>query len=132
MRLFRFFFLFWFTTQLFGLESQLAFVVNNRPVLLSELQQRLQFTLLMMGSDINDTAMKNKLKPLVINRWTDEQLTRRSSLSAGIKIDCNGAEIQQAITNMAQNNNMTRLKLRLFSNKTAYHLHGLSAKLQSK
>src|SRR5210317_157016 len=97
-----------FTLPLFGLESKVAFVVNNQPVLSEELHQRLQFSLLMMGSDVNDESMQKRLRPLITNRWIDELLQEEAARKAGIPVSVAGPNIEQVIENMAQNNKMKK------------------------
>ncbi len=87
-------------------ESRIVFVVGDRPVFVQEFNDRVNFVLLITGSDPSKTERTPELYTMITKGMIDEILQLNAAQDAGIKIG--DAEIDEAINRLAQGNGMTR------------------------
>ncbi|TGW15612.1 hypothetical protein EIL50_01605 [bacterium NHP-B] len=88
------------------LESRIVFVVGDRPVFVQEFNDRVNFVLLITGSDPSKTEKTPELYTMITKGMIDEILQLKATKDAGIEIG--DAEIDEAINRLAKGNGMTR------------------------
>jgi peptidyl-prolyl cis-trans isomerase SurA len=87
-----------------ALEQRIAAVVNDRVVSLRDLDERLQLVLLTSGIPESE-QVRDRLAPQVLRSLIEEALQMQEADRLGIAVD--EAEMQRALENIAQRNNMT-------------------------
>jgi peptidyl-prolyl cis-trans isomerase SurA len=94
-----------------ALEQRIAAVVNDRVVSLRDLNERLQLVLLTSGIPESEQA-RAQLAPQVLRGLIEETLQVQEADRLGVTVD--DAEVQRALENIAQRNNMSVDEMRRF------------------
>jgi peptidyl-prolyl cis-trans isomerase SurA len=94
-----------------ALEQRIAAVVNDRVVSLRDLNERLQLVLLTSGIPESEQA-RARLAPQVLRSLIEEALQMQEADRLGITVE--DVEMQRALENIAQRNNMSTDDMRRF------------------
>jgi peptidyl-prolyl cis-trans isomerase SurA len=112
-----------------ALEQRIAAVVNDRVVSLRDLDERLQLVLL--TSDIPDSEQaRARLAPQVLRSLIEEALQMQEADRLGIAVD--DAEMQRALENIAQRNNMSTDDMRRFLESSGINFETLLRQVRAQ
>jgi peptidyl-prolyl cis-trans isomerase SurA len=112
-----------------ALEQRIAAVVNDRVVSLRDLNERLQLVLLTSGIPESEQA-RERLAPQVLRSLIEEALQTQEADRLGITVE--DVEIQRALENIAQRNNMSTDDMRRFLADSGINFETLLRQVRSQ
>jgi peptidyl-prolyl cis-trans isomerase SurA len=112
-----------------ALEQRIAAVVNDRVVSLRDLNERLQLVLLTSGIPDSEQA-RARLAPQVLRSLIEEALQMQEADRLGIAVD--DAEMQRALENIAQRNNMSTDDMRRFLESSGINFETLLRQVRAQ
>lgn len=112
-----------------ALEQRIAAVVNERVVTVRDLNERLELVLLTSGIDDSEQA-RSRLAPQVLRGLIEETLQLQEADRLGVTVD--DAEVQRALANIAERNNMSVDDMRGFLQANGVNLDTLLRQVRAQ